>query len=87
MTKEHFMERIEHCFIQKDEYMRNIQKLFDKGVITDKDIEEMDDNFIPIYPIAAAIYKSETEWYLTGSCDDSVTASAKRKCNYYKSML
>ena len=67
--------------------MRDLQKLFDKGVITDADIEKMEDNFLPTYPIAAAIYEKETQWYITGSSYESTRRKARRMCNLYKSVL
>lgn len=81
------MKKMEQCFIEKEEFMRDLNKLFQYGAITDADIEKMEDNFLPIYPIAAAIYENESGWYLTGSCDESVRRKARRMCNYYKSVL
>lgn len=81
------MEKMEHLFISKEDYMKDLQKLFDKGVLTDKIIAKMEDNYLPVYPIAAAIYEEETAWYITGSSYDSTRRKARRDCNYYKSML
>lgn len=87
MTKEQFFERIERCFITKDEYMKDLQQLIDKGAITDADIAKMEDNFLPIYAIAAAIYKSETDWLLYGASEPNTNRSVSRKANYYKSFI
>lgn len=81
------MEKMEHLFISKEDYMKDLQKLFDKGLLTDEKIAQMEDNYLPIYPIAAAIYEKETAWYITGSSYDSTRRKARRDCNYYKSML
>lgn len=86
MTKEMFMKRMDEMFISKEEFMRDLQKLFDKGVLTDEIIEKMEDNYKPIYPVAAAIYSRETQWYLNGS-SEAGRREATRKCNYYKNYL
>ena len=78
---------MEHLFISKEDYMNDLQKLFDKGLLTDEKIAQMEDNYLPIYPIAAAIYEKETAWYITGSSHDSTRRKARRDCNYYKSIL
>ncbi len=86
MTKEKFFERIERCFITKEEYMKDLQQLIDKGAITDADIAKMEDNFLPIYAVAAAIYSSELDWYTHGG-DDSTNRRTVRKANIYKSFI
>jgi hypothetical protein len=87
MTKEQLIKRVEQLFIEKEEFMQDLQKLMENGAITDKDIEEMEDSFLPIYPIAAAIYERRTGWYLTGSCDDRIRRKTRRMCNFYKGSL
>lgn len=87
MTKEQFMQRIEHLFIEKEEFMKDLQKLLDRGAITDADIEKMENNFLPVYPIAAAIYEKATDWYLTGSSYESTRRKARKMCNFYKGEL
>lgn len=78
---------MEDLFISKEDYMKDIQKLFAKGVLNDDVIAKMEDSYLPLYPIAAAIYERYTRWYLTGSCYESTRRKARRDYNYYKSML
>lgn len=87
MTKEQFFDRMERCFITKEEYVKDLQQLIDKGAITDADIAKMEDNFLPIYAVAAAIYKSETDWFLYGASEPSTNRKTVRKANYFKSFL
>ena len=87
MTTEKFMERIERCFITKEEFMKDLQQLFDKGAITDEDIAKMRDDFLPIYPIASAIYQRECGWWLHGASEPSVNRQVSRMANYFKGFI
>lgn len=78
---------MEHLFISKEDYMKDLQKLFAEDALNDDVIAKMEDSYQPLYPIAAAIYERHTRWYLTGSCYESTRRKARRDCNYYKSML
>lgn len=78
---------MECCFVDKETFMRDLEKLFDKGVLDENKISKMEDNFLPIYPIAAAIYERETQWFITGSSDDKIRRKARRDCNFYKSFI
>ena len=86
MDKKDFIKMVESQFITKEEYMKDFQKLLDNGIITDSDIEKMPSNFLPIYPIAAAIYERETAWFINGGSPETARA-ARRKTNYYKRFL
>ena len=81
------MERIERCFITKEEFMKDLQQLFDKGAITDEDIAKMRDDFLPIYPIASAIYLRQTEWLLHGASEPSTNRQTSRRANYLKGFI
>lgn len=81
------MEKMEHCFIDKETYMRNLEKLFDSGVLNDGIIAKMESNYASVYPIAAAIYERETSWFITGNSDPEKNRAARRKCNFYKSFI
>lgn len=87
MTKEKFFERIEQVFITKEEFNSDLRQLLEKGAITDAEIEKMEDNFLPIYAVAAAIYDHEIGWYTHGASEPSTNRRVVRKANYYKSFL
>jgi len=84
MDKETFLKKMDNLFVDKEEYDKQLKRLLDSGAI---DFEKFEDNFLDLYPIAAAIYQRETDWYLTGSLDDKVRRKARRDCNLYKSLI
>ncbi|MBE6244245.1 MAG: hypothetical protein E7108_01820 [Bacteroidales bacterium] len=86
MDKQVFMNRLEMCFVSKEDFMKDLQILLDKKIITDKDIEKMEDTFIPIYAVAAAIYDLEIGWFLHGG-SDSTNRKTRRMKNYYRRFL
>ena len=87
MTKDQFNDKVNHLFISKREFNRLLKKLIKKGAITERDIENMPDNYLPVYPIVAAIYESATLWYVNGSSYKETRSRARKKCNEYKSYL
>lgn len=84
MTKKRFLKLCEDCFVTKEEYMQEVTKLLKSGVI---DIENFEDNYRPIFPIALAIYERLTQWYIAGSIDHKWRRKARRAANIYKSTL
>ncbi len=86
MDKQVFMNRLEMCFVSKEDFMKDLQILLDRKIITDKDIEKMEDNFLPIYAVAAAIYDYEIGWFLHGGSDDS-NRKTRRMMRYYRRYL
>lgn len=84
MTKEEFREKAMSLFIEKEEYEKLLNKAMESGVI---DFNNLPDNFLAVYPVAAAIYREKTRWYLEGSNDTKVKRQQKKEANIIYSIL
>lgn len=87
MDKKGFYKKIHDCIMSEQEVLYDLQKLIDKGAISDEEIEKMPDNYLPIYAIMAAIYEKQVGWFTTGSTDPETNRATRRKCNFYKGLL
>lgn len=83
MTREKFEERIERCFVTRDEFQKQLQQLFDLGLLNDERIAKMEDNFLPIYAVVTAIYEKEIGWLAHGGSEEQ-NRRVRRMANYYK---
>lgn len=48
MDKKSFYNRIHDCIISEQDVLNDLQKLVDKGALSDEEIEKMPDNYLPI---------------------------------------
>ena len=78
VTKKEFLKMAESCFVNKKQYMTMVRIALDSGII---DLEKCEPNYSAVYPLATAIYKKETEWYIHGSSDDSWRRKACRQAS------
>ena len=84
MTEKDFFARVEGLFIDKERFMETLYKMMRKGAI---DLDSMERSFRDVYPIVAAIYKNEIDWYITGSHDKKEISRVKRKMNKMLKLL
>lgn len=84
ITKERFLELAERCFVEKEQYMTMVKIALDSGLI---DLEQCENNFSAVYPVATAIYEKETKWYIEGSSDDSWRRKARRLATNLRQMF
>lgn len=87
MDKKRFYDKIHDCIISEQEVLNDLQKLVDKGALSDEEIEKMPDNYLPIYAIMAAIYEKHVDWFTSGSTEPKTNRATRRKCNFYKGLL
>lgn len=87
MDKKRFYNMIHDCIISEQEVLNDLQKLVDKGALSDEEIEKMPDNYLPIYAIMAAIYEKDVSQFTSGSTDPKTNRATRRKCNFYKGLL
>ncbi len=87
MDKKRFYNMIHDCIISEQEVLNDLQKLVDKGALSDEEIEKMPDNYLPIYAIMAAIYEKNVSQFTSGSANPKTNRATRRKCNFYKGLL
>ena len=87
MDKKSFYNRIHDCIISEQDVLNDLQKLVDKGALSDEEIEKMPDNYLPIYAVMAAIYEKHVGWFTSGSTEPKTNRATRRKCNFYKGLL
>jgi hypothetical protein len=84
MTKKEFKKRAMHLFIEKKKYEELLNKAMESGII---DFEHLPDNYLAVYPVAAAIYKETTRWFLEGCNDPKVRRQQKRESSNIYAIL
>lgn len=87
MDKKSFYNRIHDRIISEQDVLNDLQKLVDKGAISDEEIEKMPDNYLPIFAILGAIYGKHVDWFTSGSTEPKTNRATRRKCNFYKGLL
>ena len=78
MTKKEFKKMAMRLFIEKKKYEELLNKAMESGVI---DFDNLPDNYLAVYPVAAAIYRETTRWYLEGSSNPRTKSQQKRESN------
>lgn len=82
MTKERFLELCEVCFLSKEDYLKDINKLLNSGCIG---LDSFTDaTFLDIYPVVAAVYERHTKWFIEGSLNKEWKRKARKTANNYK---
>lgn len=84
MDREEFKKRAMRLFVERKEYEELLDKAMNSGVI---DFENLPENYLAVYPVAAAIYKETTEWYLDGSHDRATVKQQRRESDRIYAIL
>lgn len=81
-TKENFIKRYNVCkesvIMAMDETLNNA---IENGVIK---FEDLENNYLAVYPLIAAVLEREAYFCLEGGSDESVTRQMKRQCRKYR---